>query len=116
MRLDRLRPQSLLVLACLLSGTVQPGDAEPWKACAFNDATIPCRDSHSPDGTVRIVWQDGKAMTYRLVKAGFPLSSLRDSLGGIWERQIFVQGNAMYTNKLNGNRIFVPLRPETQRP
>jgi hypothetical protein len=95
---------------------MQPGHAEPWKACAFNDTTIPCRDSHSPDGTVRIVWQDGKAMTYRQVKAGFPLSSLRDSLGGIWERQIFVQGNAVFTNKLNGNRIFVPLRPETKRP
>ncbi len=66
--------------------------AEPWKTCAFNDQPIRCRDSHSPDGTVRIVWEDGKAMTYRLVEEGFPVSVLRDSLGGTWERQILVSG------------------------
>ena len=90
--------------------------AEPWKRCAFNDRPIACRDSHSSDGSVRLVWRDGKAMTYRLVREGFPFSTLRDSLGGVWERQIFVQGNAVFTNKANGNRIFVPLRPETDRP
>lgn len=82
----------------------------------FNDQPIGCRNTHSPDGTVRIVWRDGKAMTYRLEKQGFPFSTLRDSLGGIWERQIFVQSNAVFTNKANGNRIFVPLRPEANRP
>lgn len=55
-------------------------------------------------------------MTYRLEKQGFPFSTLRDSLGGIWERQIFVQSNAVFTNKANGNQIYVPLRPETKRP
>lgn len=55
-------------------------------------------------------------MTYRLEKQGFPFSTLRDSLGGIWERQIFVQSNAVFTNKANGNRIFVPLRLEANRP
>jgi len=84
--------------------------AEGWKACAFNDQPIPCRDSQGADGSVRIVWQDGKAMTYRLVKQGFPLSTLRDSLGGIWEREVLIQGNAVFTNRANGNRIFVPLR------
>ena len=49
-------------------------------------------------------------MTYRLVKEGFPVSTLRDSLGGIWEREVLVQGNAVVTNPANGNRIFVPLR------
>ena len=82
----------------------------------FNDQPIGCRNTHSPDGTVRIVSRDGKTMTYRLEKQGFPFSTLRDSLGGIWERQIFVQSNAVFTNKANGNRIFVPLRPETNRP
>ena len=73
---------------------------------AFTDS----RDSHSPDGTVRITWQDGQAMTYRLVQDGFPISTLRDSLGGIWEREILIQGNAVFTHPANGNRIVVPLR------
>ena len=86
------------------------GLAESWKSCSFNDSTIPCRDSQSPDGTVRITWQDGQAMTYRLVQDGFPISTLRDSLGGIWQREILIQGNAVFTNPANGNRIVVPLR------
>jgi hypothetical protein len=96
----------------LLSGPMVPPEAlaDTWKTCAFNDQPIRCRDSHSADGTVRIVWEDGKAMTYRLVEEGFPVSVLRDSLGGTWERQVLVQGNAVFTNPANGNRIFVPLR------
>jgi hypothetical protein len=53
------------------------GRAETWKNCSFNDRPIPCRDSHSPDGTLRITWQ----------------------------RQILIQGNAVFTNPANGNRI-----------
>ena len=100
-------------LPALLLGLVvnaAAGHAGGWKDCSFNDSPIPCRDSHSPDGTVRIVWKDGRAMTYRLEKDGFPISTLRDSLGGIWEREILVQGNAVFTNPANGNRIVVPLR------
>jgi hypothetical protein len=55
-------------------------------------------------------------MTYRLIKEGFPLSTLRDSLGDLCEREIYVQGNAVFTNHNNGNRTFVPLRPEPNRP
>ncbi|MCP9928799.1 hypothetical protein [Cyanobium sp. CH-040] len=84
--------------------------AAPWKDCAFNDQPIRCRDSHAADGTVRIVWEDGRATTYTLVKEGSPVSILRDSLGGIWEREALIQGNAVFTNPANGNRIFVPLR------
>ncbi|MFQ6540055.1 MULTISPECIES: hypothetical protein [Aphanothece] len=102
-------------MAALLIGGA-PSRAEPWKDCAYNDRPIPCRDSHSSDGTVQIVWKDGTAMTYRLIQEGFPFSTLRDSLGGLWEREIYVQGNAVFTNKANGNRIFVPLRPESNRP
>jgi hypothetical protein len=91
------------------------GRADGWKACAFNDRPIGCRDTHSPNGTVRVVWEDGKAMTYHLEnKASCP--ALEDSLGGAWVRQIFVQGNAVFTNGANGNRLFMPLRPETNRP
>ncbi len=99
------------VAVALLSGPMAPAAlAEPWKTCAFNDQPIRCRDSHAPDGTVRIVWEDGKTMTYTLVKEGFPVSTLRDSLGGTWEREVLIQGNAVFTNPANGNRIFVPLR------
>ena len=99
----------LLVLAGL-SLTGSAALAAPWKACEYNDRPIPCRDRHRPDGTVLIQWKDGKAMTYRLVKEGFPFSTLRDSLGGLWEREVLIQGNAVFTNKANGNRIVVPLR------
>jgi hypothetical protein len=34
----------------------------------------------------------------------------RDSLGGIWQREILVQGNAVFTSPANGKRILVPLR------
>jgi len=101
---------SLGWLACAL---VPIGRAEGWKACAFNDQPIGCRDTHSADGSVRILWNDGKTMTYRIEKEGFPYSTLQDTLGGVWERQVFVQGNALFTNKANGNRIFVPLRQES---
>jgi hypothetical protein len=102
-------------MAALLIGGA-PSRAEPWKDCAYNDRSIPCHDSHSSEGTVQIVWKDGKAMTYWLIQEGFPFSTLRDSLGGLWEREIYVQGNAVFTNKANGNRIFVPLRPEPRWP
>ena len=99
------------VAVALLIGAIGPAAlAELWKTCAFNDQPIRCRDSHAADGTVRIVWEDGKAMTYTLVKEGFPVSTLRDSLGGTWEREVLIQGNAVFTNPANGNRIFVPLR------
>ena len=53
-------------------------------------------------------------MTYRLMKSGFPVSLLRDTRGGLWRREILAQGNAVFTNHTNGNRIVVPLRPEAQ--
>lgn len=49
-------------------------------------------------------------MTFRPVKPGFPLSTLRDSGGALWQRQVLIQGNAVFTNRANGNRIVVPLR------
>ncbi len=97
-------------LTLLQAGLHQAAWAAPWKDCSFNDRPIPCRDSHFADGSVRIVWQDGPAMTYRPVKTGFPVSLLRDSLGGSWEREILPQGNAVFVNRANGNRIVVPLR------
>lgn len=97
-------------LTLLQASLNQAAWAAPWKDCSFNDRPIPCRDSHIADGSVRIVWQDGPAMTYRLIRAGFPVAILRDSLGGTWERKILPQGNAVFVNRANGNRIVVPLR------
>ena len=56
-----------LSLGWLTWGPVEIGRAEGWKACAFNDQSIGCRDTHAPDGTVRIVWQECKAMIYRMM-------------------------------------------------
>ncbi|SBO44233.1 hypothetical protein [Cyanobium sp. NIES-981] len=99
-----------LALALIAGVAISDALAEGWKDCAFNDQPIGCRDSHGSDGSVRIVWEDGQAMTYRLVEEGFPISTLRDSLGGLWQRRVLIQGNAVFTNPANGNRIFVPLR------
>lgn len=96
-------------LAALLF-SASAAQAQAWKNCRYNEMPIACRDSHSADGTICILWKDGKAMTYRLVKEGFPVSTLRDRLGGLWERQILAQGNAVFSNRANGNRIVVPLR------
>lgn len=97
---------SLIASGCLLlCSSPAPAQGTPWKACSFNDQPIPCRDMHSRDGSVLIVWSDGQAMTYRLFKAGFPRSILRVSLGGLWEREVLIQGNAVFRNKGNGNRI-----------
>jgi len=99
------------VAVALISSAMTPvALAESWKDCEFNYQPIGCRDSHSADGTVRIDWEDGQTMTYRVVEEGFPVSVLRDSLGGVWEREVLIQGNAVFTNPANGNRIFVPLR------
>ena len=49
-------------------------------------------------------------MTYQLVRGGFPRSQLRDVLGVLWEREVLIQGNAVFTDAVQGNRIVVPLR------
>ena len=98
------------VILGVVLGALSSASAEPWKACAFNDQVIGCRDVHHANGSLTIHWQDGLSMTYRLIEEGFPLSLLRDSLGGDWQRYVLVQGNAVFTHAINGNRIVVPLR------
>lgn len=75
---------------------------------------IGCRDHHHSDGSVRILWQDGIVMAYQLVKPGFPVSRLRDCSGHLWQREILIQGNAVFTNLANGQRFVVPLRLGSQ--
>jgi hypothetical protein len=96
----------------LLLGTPDQVAAEPWKSCWFNDQPMGCRDQQHADGSVTIQWRDGLAMTYILVREGFPRSTLRDSLGGLWQREVLVQGNAVFSHAQNGNRITVPLRAD----
>ena len=100
------------MLLYLLSGDLAA--AETWKACSFQNVAIGCRDQHHRDGSVRILWQDGIVMTYQLVKPGFPRSRLRDRHGHLWQREILLQGNAVFTNLTNGQRFVVPLRVESQ--
>ena len=75
-----------------------------WKDCSFNDRLIGCQDRELADG-VRIDWRDGRSMTYRLIDEGFPVSLLRDRHGGLWQREILVQGNAVYTNVVLGKSV-----------
>jgi len=97
-------------LGALFIATPAQVIAEPWKTCWFNDQAMGCRDQHHADGSLTIEWSDGLAMTYTLVREGVPRSTLRDSLGGLWQREVLVQGNAVFTHAQNGNRIMVPLR------
>jgi hypothetical protein len=90
---------------------------DEWKDCAFNDRPIGCLDHQLRDG-VHILWKDGLRMTYREQPPRRPGGAvyLRDSLGGLWRRQVLAQGNTVLTNVGNGNRIFVPLRFQCRPP
>lgn len=102
----------LFVILYLLN--VDAAAAGAWKACRFQNLVIGCRDQHHSDGSVRILWQDGRVLTYRVVKPGFPVSRLYDRSGQLWQREILVQGNAVFTNLATGQRFVVPLRAESQ--
>jgi hypothetical protein len=95
-----------LVLTAQLTG-------EPWKPCAFNDRPIDCREVLRGE-VLQVEWRDGLAMTYtRLATADDkPEALYRDRLGGLWRLELFPQGNRVLTHTGNGNRIFLPLRPE----
>ena len=82
-----------------------------WKDCTYNDQELACVDEQIPGG-LQIRWKDGQRMTYRELpgKGDGGTDLLRDRLGGIWRRELFIQGNVVLTNTANGNRIFVPLR------
>jgi hypothetical protein len=97
-------------MLALMAGMPTQVIAQPWKSCWFNDQPMGCRDHHHTDGSLTIEWSDGLAMTYMLVHENAPRSTLRDSLGGLWHREVLAQGNAVFTHAQNGNRIMVPLR------
>jgi hypothetical protein len=83
-----------------------------WKDCEFNLQVIGCRDQQLANYGLRIIWKDGLRMDYKLV--GDDL--LRDTLGGLWRRQVLVQGNLLLKNTKNTNRILIPLRYTCKPP
>jgi hypothetical protein len=101
------------------SGPAAPAQEPPlpqiardgWKDCAYNGETIGCRDEQLDDG-LRILWKDGLRMTYRARPAQRPGEPVHlvDRYGGLWRRELLVQGNTLLTNLRSGNRILVPLR------
>ena len=107
-------------VAPALAQTVPPQiPRDGWKDCGYNDKPLACVDAQIPGG-LKIRWKDGQSMTYRELsaKGKDPSGSdlLRDRLGGLWRRELYVQGNISLTNDANGNRIFVPLRVPCKPP
>lgn len=93
-----------------------------WKDCSYNGEIIGCRDQQLPDG-LRILWADGLKMTYinlgplGAVRADAePSRAMRDQLGGLWRRELLIQGNTVLINTASGARIVVPLRFPCQPP
>jgi len=90
---------------------------DQWKDCEFNLQVIGCRDEQLVDG-LRITWKDGIRMEYKIAKqpeAGNE-AILKDRLGGLWRREVLVQGNVILTHLGNGNRIMIPLRLTCRPP
>ena len=105
------------VLPGELSQTQSPPQEAPqiardeWKDCLYNKEVIRCRDEQTADG-LRIIWVDG--LRTRLdrrppARPGLP-SYWGDRYGGLWRREILIQGNTLLTNLGTGNRILIPLR------
>lgn len=90
---------------------------DQWKDCEYNQQMIGCIDHQLDDGWL-IIWKDGLRMTYKRLKSSSSEGDdlLQDTLGGIWRRQVLIQGNIVLTNINNGNRIYVPLRLTCRPP
>jgi hypothetical protein len=72
---------------------------------------IRCQDRQSQDW-LRIVWIDGVRSSFRRrppATSDGP-SYWSDRYGGLWRRELMIQGNTQLTNLATGNRIVVPLR------
>lgn len=90
---------------------------DEWKDCLYNHEVIRCRDEPIED-VLRIVWVDG--IRTRLerrppARPGLP-SYWGDSYGGLWRRELLIQGNTLLTNLGTGNRILIPLRYPCKPP
>ena len=105
------------VLAGELSQAQSPPEAAPqiardeWKDCLYNKEVIRCRDEQTAD-VLRIVWVDGVRTRLERrppARPGLP-NDWGDRYGGLWRRELLVQGNTLLTNLGTGNRILIPLR------
>jgi len=88
-----------------------------WKDCLYNDAVIRCRDEQTAD-VLRILWVDGVRSRFERrppARPGLP-SYWGDRYGGLWRRELLVQGNTVLTNLGTGNRIMIPLRYPCKPP
>jgi hypothetical protein len=90
---------------------------DQWKDCEFNLQVIGCIDKHGPYG-LRILWKDGLKMDYQTTQNEQEGSDviLKDRLGGLWRREVMIQGNVTLTHLGNGNRIMIPLRLTCRPP
>lgn len=88
-----------------------------WKDCYYNDEVIRCRDEQTAD-VLRILWVDGVRSRFERrppARPGLP-SYWGDRYGGLWRRELLVQGNTVLTNLATGNRIMIPLRYPCKPP
>jgi hypothetical protein len=90
---------------------------DEWKDCLYNNAVIRCRDEQSADD-LRIIWVDGvRTRLERMPQARTGLPSYwGDRYGGLWRRELLIQGNTSLTNLGTGNRILIPLRYPCKPP
>ena len=78
--------------------------ADAFVPCSFNRQVIACRLLWLGKNRIRIIWRDGKAMTYHGVRMNGRY--LRDSLGGNWRYLDFDMGKSFsLSNPANGNVI-----------
>ena len=90
---------------------------DEWKDCLYNNAVIRCRDEQSADD-LRIIWVDGVRTRLERrppARPGLP-SYWGDRYGGLWRRELLIQGNTLLTNLSTGNRILIPLRYPCKPP
>lgn len=117
------------LLTPIAMGLAQPGQAEPpprvppqiprdqWKDCLYNKEVIRCRDEQTAE-LLLITWIDGvrTRLAPRLpARLGLP-SYWADRYGGLWRREVLIQGNTLLTNLGTGNRILIPLRYPCKPP
>ena len=88
-----------------------------WKDCLYNGQVIRCQDTQSAE-VLRIVWIDGiRSAFYKQPSSATGKPSLwRDRYGGLWRRELFIQGNTGLTNLRTGHQIVIPLRLTCKPP
>jgi hypothetical protein len=78
---------------------------------------IRCQDIQTSD-QLRIIWIDGiRSSFYKQPPSHQAMPShWKDRYGGLWRRELLIQGNTQLTNLRTGNRIVIPLRLTCKPP